>query len=86
MAWVAVAGSDGIWEYDNAPTLGVLANNAIANTADEYYRDAAGTVASGIRTYVSPAGNTQKTYVKCRLVGSNTEYFSELSKTYYDNQ
>lgn len=86
MAWVTVTGSGGLWEYDNAPSLGTLANNAIAHPDDEYYRDAAGTVTAGIRTYVSPAGNTQETYVKCRKVGSNNAYFSELSKTYYDNQ
>ena len=101
MAWVTVPGSDGIWEYDNAPTLGTLVNenakvqdDPYAGATDQYYR-ANGSVTNGIRTYTPTGGNTQYTYVKCRKVlpvgkiysYSNTNGpWSELSKNYYDAQ
>ena len=71
MAWVVVLGSNGIWEYDNAAT------------AADTYTDANGTTTSGIRTFVTPLGNTQYTYVKCRKAGETAER-GELSKNYYD--
>jgi hypothetical protein len=73
MAWVAVQGSGGIWEYDNAAT------------ASDTYPDANGTTANGVRTFNRPSGVTEQTYVKCRKAGETTER-GELSKTYYDNQ
>jgi len=89
MAWVTVPGSDGKWEYDNAPTLGTLAAGAKVHPDDQYYREANGTVTAGIRSYTPTGGNTQYTYVKCRRVGNDyptrTEGpWSELSKNYYD--
>jgi hypothetical protein len=99
MAWVTVPGSNGVWEYDNAPVLGTLLNAAAkvqddpnAGQVDEYYR-ANGTVTAGIRSFTPPGGNTQETYVKCRKVlpvgkiysDSNANGpWSELSKNYYD--
>jgi hypothetical protein len=92
MAWVDVPGSPtvlvsgtptAIWQYDNAPLAG------------EYYKDANGTVTSGIRSFTPPGGNTQETYVKCRRVqptgkiypDSNTNGpWSELSKNYFDTR
>jgi hypothetical protein len=71
MAWVVVPGSNGIWEYDDAAT------------ASDTYLDANGTTAAGIRTYVSPYGNTQETYVRVRKAGETQER-GELSKNYYD--
>ena len=74
MAWVTVPGSNNIWEYDNAPTLGTLANSNAkvqddpdAGATDQYYR-ANGTVTAGIRSFTPTGGNTQETYVKCRKV------------------
>ncbi len=72
MAWVAVPGSEGIWEYDNAAT------------AADTYLDANGTTTSGIRSYTPPDnGNIQETYVKVRKAGETIER-GELSKNYYD--
>ena len=68
MAWVTVPGSGGIWEYDNAGTQ---------------EGDPNGTVASGVRTFTFPNGNSQQTYVKCRKAGETT-LRGELSKDYYD--
>jgi len=93
MAWITVPGSNGIWEYDNAPTLGTLKPGAKVDPDDQYYREANGTVTAGIRSYTPPGGNTQETYVKCRKVlpvgktydDSNANGpWSELSKNYYD--
>jgi len=83
MAWVDVPGSPtvlvsgtptAIWQYDNAPTLGTLANanakvqdDPDVGPTDQYYR-ANGTVTNGIRSFTPPGGNTQETYVKCRRV------------------
>ena len=53
MAWITVPGSNGNWEYDNAPTLGTLATNAIAHADDQYYRGN-GTVTAGIRAFTPP--------------------------------
>ena len=87
MAWVTVPGTNDLWEYDNAPTLGTLAAGAKAHPDDQYYRDAPGTVTAGIRSYTHPNGTTQETYVKCRMIGDGNDSgpWSELSKTYYDN-
>ena len=48
MAFVSVQGSNGIWEYDNAPTLGTLANanakvqdDPDVGPTDQYYRSTA---------------------------------------------
>lgn len=73
MAWVTVPGSDGVWEYDNAPSSG------------EYYADANGTVTNGIRSFTPSGGNNQETYVKCRKAGE-TIVRGELSKNYYDGK
>jgi hypothetical protein len=73
MAWVAVTGSNSIWEYDNAAT------------AADTYSDANGTTASGVRSFTRPDGVTEQIYVKCRKAGE-TVVRGELSKTYYDNQ
>ena len=73
MAYVAVTGSGGIWEYDNAAT------------ASDTYSDANGTTANGIRSFTRPSGVTEQIYVKCRKTGETTVR-GELSKTYYDNQ
>lgn len=110
MAWVDVPGSPtilvegtptAIWQYDNAPTLGTLANanakvqdDPDAGATDQYYR-ANGTVTNGIRSFTPTGGNTQETYVKCRRVqptgkiypDSNTNGpWSELSKNYFDTR
>lgn len=103
MAWVDVPGSPtvlvsgtptAIWQYDNAPTLGTLAANAIAHADDQYYRGN-GTVTAGIRAFTPPGGTLQETYVKCRRVQPTGKIFpdsntngpwSELSKTYYDGR
>lgn len=85
MAFVSVQGSNGIWEYDNAPTLGTLAAGAKVHPDDQYYREANGTVTAGIRAYTPPGGNTQYTYVRCRKVGETT-IRGELNKNYYDNR
>lgn len=101
MAWVPVPGSNGIWEYGNAPTLGTLANadakvqdDATQGPTDDYYR-ANGTVTAGIRSFTPPGGNLQETYVKCRKVlpvgqvytNSNANGpWSELNKNYYDGK
>jgi hypothetical protein len=71
MAWVVVPGSNNIWEYDNA-----------ASAADTYL-DANGTTAAGVRTFTTPLGNVQRTYVKVRKAGETIER-GELSKNYYD--
>lgn len=71
MAWATVPGSNGVWEYDNAAT------------AADTYPDANGSVASGIRSFTPPNGNTQETYIKVRKTGE-TENRGELSKNYYD--
>ena len=89
MAWVDVPGSSGIWEYDNAPTLGTLAAGAKVHPDDQYYREANGTVTNGIRSFTPTGGNTQETYVKCRKVGNDYPTrtvgpWSELNKNYYD--
>ena len=76
MAWITVPGSNNIWEYGNAPLAG------------EYYEDANGTVTNGIRSFTPPGGNTQETYVKCRMIGDGNDDgpWSELSKNYYDGK
>ena len=89
MAWVTVPGSNNIWEYDNAPTLGTLAAGAKVHPDDQYYREANGTVTNGIRSFTPTGGNTQETYVKCRKVGNDYPTrtvgpWSELNKNYYD--
>jgi len=75
MAWVAVSGSNGIWEYENS---------ADKSTADTY-SESNGTVTNGIRTFTSIGGNTERVYIKCRKVGE-TIVRGELNKNYYDNQ
>jgi len=76
MAWLPVPGSNGIWEYDNAPAV----------LQSDIYVSANGTLNLGIRTFTPPnGGNPQQTYVKCRKVGETIER-GELSKNYYDNQ
>lgn len=79
MAWVAVPGSNGVWEYDNA--------------ASSSYPDAPGTVSGGVRTYNKPGGGTEQYYVKCRktgedLTGHANEAYArgELNKNYYDGK
>lgn len=87
MAWVTVPGSNGIWEYGNAPTLGSpLAAGAKVHPDDDYYREANGTVTAGVRSFTPTNGETQYTYVKCRMVGDGNDNgpWSELSKNYYD--
>ena len=93
MEVLTVPGSNGNWEYDNAPTLGILAAGAKVHPDDQYYREANGTVTNGIRSFTPPGGNTQETYVKCKKVtvtlypDSNTNGpWSELSKNYYDGK
>ncbi len=90
MAWITVPGSNGNWEYDNAPTLGTLVANAKASPDDQYYR-ANGTVTAGIRSFTPPGGSLQETYVKCRKITGDIYAdtyangpWSELSKNYYD--
>tara|TARA_B110000977_G_scaffold201814_1_gene298908 strand:- start:11397 stop:11657 length:261 start_codon:yes stop_codon:yes gene_type:complete len=83
MAWVTVPGSNSIWQYDNAPTLGSLATGAKVHPDDQYYREANGTVAAGIRTYTPTGGSAQRTYVRCRKIGE-TIIRGELNKNYYD--
>ncbi|MDP7367668.1 MAG: hypothetical protein QGH83_10475 [Candidatus Pacebacteria bacterium] len=73
MAWTTITGSNSIWQYDDAAT------------ASDTYPDANGTYSSGIRTFTTPGGTVQKTYVSCRKVGE-TILRGELSKTYYDAQ
>ena len=72
MAWGAVPGSNGIWEYDNAAT------------AADTYPDANGVTVNGIRSYTPPnGGNVQETYIRTRKTGETTDR-GELSKNYYD--
>ena len=110
MAWVDVPGSPtilvegtptAIWQYDNAPTLGTLANanakvqdDPNVGPTDQYYR-ANGTVTAGIRSFTPTGGNTQETYVKCKKVQPTGKIFpdsntngpwSELNKNYYDGK
>ena len=73
MAWVAVPGSNNIWEFDNAAT------------ASDTYSDANGITTAGVRTYTPTGGPNQYTYVKCRKVGETIER-GELNKNYYDNR
>jgi hypothetical protein len=73
MAYVAVTGSDGIWEYENSATK---------SDADTY-SESNGTVTAGIRTFTSIGGNTERYYIKCRKVGE-TIVRGELNKNYYD--
>ena len=73
MAFVAVPGSNGIWEYDNAATAG----------GSDTYDDANGTVTAGVRAFTPNGGNTQYTYIRCRKAGE-TAIRGELSKNYYD--
>jgi phage-related tail fiber protein len=91
MAWVVVPGSNGVWEYDNAPTLETLAPGAKVHPDDQYYREANGTVTAGIRSFTPSGGNTQETYVKCRKVGNDYPTrtvgpWGELNKNYYDER
>tara|TARA_Y100000389_G_C17160614_1_gene364186 strand:- start:11 stop:298 length:288 start_codon:yes stop_codon:yes gene_type:complete len=94
MAWLTVPGSNGNWEYDNAPTLGSpLASGAKVHPDDQYYREANGTVTAGIRSFTPTGGSTQETYVKCRKItgdlysdSSANGPWSELSKNYYDGK
>jgi len=71
MAWVAVPGSNGIWQFDNAAT------------AADTYSDANGTITAGVRTFTPTGGNAQYTYIKCRKTGETTER-GELNKNFYD--
>ena len=73
MAFVAVPGSNGIWEYDNAATA----------AGSDTYDDANGTVTAGVRAFTPPDGNAQYTYIRCRKAGE-TDVRGELSKNYYD--
>jgi hypothetical protein len=73
MAWVTVTGSNSIWQYENTAT------------AADTYSDANGSYSGGIRTFTTPAGTIQKTYVRCRKIGETIDR-GELSKTYYDAQ
>lgn len=75
MAWAAVSGSNGIWEYDNAATA----------ADSDTYDDMNGTVTAGVRSFTPTGGNTQLTYIKCRKAGT-TAVRGELSKNYYDAQ
>ena len=77
MAFVAVPGSNGIWEYDNAATV----SNTYKDSAD----GSNSTISGGIRTYTKPGGGTVQVYIRCRKVGETVER-GELSKTYYDAQ
>jgi phage-related tail fiber protein len=91
MAWVTIPGSNGVWEYDNAPTLETLAPGAKVHPDDQYYREANGTVTAGIRSFTPSGGNTQETYVKCRKVGNDYPTrtvgpWGELNKNYYDER
>jgi hypothetical protein len=54
MAWVAVPGSAGIWEYENTAT------------GADTYSDANGTYAGGIRSYTPEGGGLQETYARTR--------------------
>ena len=70
------AGSNSIWQYDNAADSNTYSDSAGANS----------TISGGIRTYTKPGtSDTVKTYIRCRKTGETTER-GELSKTYYDNQ
>lgn len=71
MAWVAVPGSAGIWEFNNDPL------------ASDIYTDANGTTTAGVRSFYTPLGSVQETYVSVRKTGETIER-GELSKNYYD--
>lgn len=73
MAWVVVPGSSGVWEYDDAAT------------ASSTYIDANGTTTAGVRSFTTPLGNIQKTYVSVRKTGELIPR-GELSKNYYDGK
>ena len=75
MAWVAIPGSNSIWQYDNAATI----SNTYPDSAD----GANSVIASGIRTYTKPGGGTVQVYIRCRKKGTTVER-GELSKTYFD--
>ena len=73
MAWVAIAKTGNIWEYENTAT------------AAHTYSEANGSYSGGIRTFTHPNGNVQKTYVRCRMAVDDVER-GELSKDWYDGQ
>ena len=74
MAYVTVAGSNNIWEYENTAT----------KSDEDTYSDSNGTIADCIRSFTSIGGNTERVYIKCRKIGE-TIIRGELNKNYYDN-
>ena len=74
MAWVAIAKTGNIWEYENTAT------------AAHTYSEANGSYSGGIRTFDPPGATpAQETYVRCRMVADSIER-GELSKTFWDAQ
>ena len=71
MAWIPIP-TNPDWEYDNAAT------------AADTYPDTHGTIAGGIRTYITESGSVRETYIKCRKV-SPPFAVGELDKTFYDD-
>ena len=77
LSTVQNAGSNGIWQFDDAATI-----------SDTYSDSAAGansTIAGGVRSYKTPDGRIQKVYIKTRKAGETT-LRGEISKDYYDKQ
>jgi len=74
---VSNAGSDGIWEFDDAATI----SDTYPDSAD----GANSTIAGGVRSYKTPSGRIQKVYIRTRKAGETKES-GELSKDYYDLQ
>ena len=75
MAWVAVPGTNSLWEYENAAT------------ASNTYADAPGTYSGGIRTYTTPGtGQVNKLYARTRLKGEINlfQYSEQLDNAYWD--
>ena len=72
MAWVNIAKTGNIWQYDNAAT------------ASDTYSEANGSYASGIRTFTTPGPSpNETTYVRCRMVVDDIER-GELSRNYFE--
>ena len=67
---VSNAGSDGIWEFDNAATV----NNTYSDSAD----GANSSIVGGVRSYKTPDGRIQRTYIRTRKKGQiNLQVYSQ---------
>ena len=74
---VSNAGSDGIWEFDNAATV----NNTYSDSAD----GANSSIVGGVRSYKTPDGRIQRTYLRTRKKGQINlfQYSEQINNTYW---